>query len=159
MICLVSVSSTEMRDRDLNRNSRGLSLLKGQAAEGKHMKGSQVLFWEILENWRLALVPSTWLLSPLPQYACPSLWSMSSRSFPSEPGHASLYLLLLGGTDWGQHLSHFGHQGIVVHNSCVNHLIFGVKIHELRLLHIPLNNDVVKPFSVHCGPSRQEVSA
>lgn len=37
-------------------------------------------------------------------------------------------------------------------------LSLGVKSHELQLLQIPLDDDVVEAFSVPCGPGRRAVS-
>lgn len=83
MICLVSVSSTEMYAGDQNRDSRDPSLEVGQAAEGKHWKGSG----SALGDPGKLVRPRVWLLSLVPQYACSSLQHASSESFLSEPGH------------------------------------------------------------------------
>lgn len=137
------------RDRDPDTDSRDPSLEQSQEVKESTGK-AQVLHWGILENLRLASVLGLGLYSRCPSMSGASLLHVSSGSLPCED--------LSPASGWhseGQHFSHLGHNGIVVHAGHGSHLIaFGIKSHEFQFLQIFQDDDIIKAFFKPCGPGR-----
>lgn len=153
MICLVSVSSIEMYNGDQNRDSRDPSLEWGRQLKASTGR-AQVLLGGILGNW-------CWHLPPGFGFCpwCPSLQNVSSGSFYSELGNVVGFHLPAGWhcprpalqppwAPWNR-------------SSCwpqPSPCSIWYKNPWTSAPAIALNDDVVEPVSILCGPDQWAAS-